>query len=282
MCDKIMLDGLPARQRRKMKKHILLGLFFLTIIEVYSQNINQKGNSIIERFLPPEGYERVTVEKKSFGNYLRTFPLKKYGSPVLLYNGDEKRNKVYISVFDFPLLKTDLIQCADAVIKLKAEYLYKYGKYSEITFHITNGMIVPFERFLDGEQLIVSGNNVTWKSGYKKEAVRDSFDDYLKFIYSYAGTYSLSKEAKRKSIGNITPGDFFIYGGSPGHVVLVLDVAINKKTGRKIMLLGQSYMPSQEFHILKSYENINPWYFVEDEVLKTPEWTFEKGSLMEF
>jgi len=48
------------------------------------------------------------------------------------------------------------------------------------------------------------------------------------------------------------------------------------------MLLGQSYMPSQEFHILKSYENINPWYFVEDEVLKTPEWTFEKGSLMEF
>ena len=59
-------------------------------------------------------------------------------------------------------------------------------------------------------------------------------------------------------------------------------VAINKKTGRKIMLLGQSYMPSQEFHILKSYENINPWYFVEDEVLKTPEWTFEKGSLMEF
>ena len=60
-----------------MKKHILLGLFFLTIIEVYSQNINQKGNSIIERFLPPEGYERVAVEEKSFGNYLRTFPLKK-------------------------------------------------------------------------------------------------------------------------------------------------------------------------------------------------------------
>ncbi|WP_455156519.1 DUF4846 domain-containing protein [Treponema socranskii] len=199
-----------------MKKHILLGLFFLTIIEVYSQNINQKGNSIIERFLPPEGYERVTVEEKSFGNYLRTFPLKKYGSPVLLYNGNEKRNKVYISVFDFPLLKTDLIQCADAVIKLKAEYLYKYGKYSEITFHITNGMIVPFERFLDGEQLIVSGNNVTWKSGYKKEAVRDSFDDYLKFIYSYAGTYSLSKEAKRKSIGNITPGDFFYLRREPG------------------------------------------------------------------
>ena len=81
---------------------------------------------------------------------------------------------------------------------------------------------------------------------------------------------------------NIIPGDFFIYGGSPGHVVLVLDIAINKITGKRIMLLGQSYMPSQEFHILKSYEKISPWYYIEDDILETPEWTFDKGSLMGF
>ena len=46
-----------------MKKYILLGLFFLTIIEVYSQNINQKGNSIIERFLPPEDMRELQWKK---------------------------------------------------------------------------------------------------------------------------------------------------------------------------------------------------------------------------
>lgn len=265
-----------------MKKIILFVIMISFTANFYSQSINKKGKSIIERFTLPDGYERIAVEKNSFAEYLRNYPLKEYGSPVLLYNGNEKRNKVYVSVFDFPLLKTDLIQCADAVIKLRAEYLYKNKKYSEIKFHITNGMLVPFDRYINGERVIVSGNNVNWKEGFKKGTSRDVFDEYLKFIYCYAGTYSLSKESKIKSVENILPGDFFIYGGSPGHVVLVLDVAINRKTGRKIMLLGQSYMPSQQFHILKSYENINPWYFVEDKILETPEWTFDKGSFMEF
>lgn len=265
-----------------MKKILLFLILLSFTANFYSQSINKDGTSIYERFILPDGYERIYTEVNSFSEFLRNYPLKKYGSPVLLYNGEEKRSKVYISVFDFPLLKTDLIQCADAVIKLRAEYLYQNKKYSEIKFHITNGMLVSFDRYINGERVIVSGNNVTWKDGYKKGSSRDIFDEYLKFIYSYAGTYSLSKEAKSKSIENIVPGDFFIYGGSPGHVVLVLDVAVNKKTGNKIMLLGQSYMPSQEFHILKSYEKINPWYSVEDDILETPEWTFFKGSLMEF
>lgn len=265
-----------------MKKLIIFLILLSFTVNFYSQSINPNGNTIIERFNLPEGYERISAEENSFAEYLKNFPLKKYGSPVFLYNGEEKRNKVYVSVFDFPLLKTDLIQCADAVLKLRAEYFYENKNYSEIKFHITNGMLVPFERFINGERIIVSGNKTFWKEGYKKGASRDVFEEYLKFIYAYAGTYSLSKEANPKSIENIIPGDFFIYGGSPGHVVLVLDVAINKKTGKKIMLLGQSYMPSQEFHILKSYENINPWYYIEDDILETPEWTFEKGSLMEF
>lgn len=265
-----------------MKKLIL----FITAITftacLNAQTINKEGKSIVERFTLPDGYERISAEENSFAEYLRNHPLKEFGSPILLYNGKEKINKVHISVFDFPLLKSDLIQCADAVIKLRAEYLYQNKKYSQIKFHITNGMLIPFERYINGERVLVSGNNVTWKSGYKQGSSRDVFDEYLKFIYCYAGTYSLSKESKEKSIEKIMPGDFFIYGGTPGHVVLVLDVAINKKTGKKIMLLGQSYMPSQEFHILKSYENINPWYYIEDKILKTPEWTFDKDSLMEF
>lgn len=241
--------------------------------------INRSGKNISERFLTPAGFERVECPEGSFGNFLRTYPLKEFGSPVLLYDGREKSSKVHASVFNMPILKTDLIQCADAVMKLRAEYLYAQGRYSEIEFKITNGMSVPFSKYASGERVAVSGNKTSWKSGYKKGYGREIFDEYMKFIYTYAGTLSLSQESKSRKISEIQVGDFFIYGGTPGHVVLVLDLAVDEKTGRKIMLLGQSYMPSQEFHVLKSYEIISPWYFVEDTVLQTPEWTFKAGCL---
>ncbi|MCK7517950.1 MAG: DUF4846 domain-containing protein [Ignavibacteriales bacterium] len=59
-----------------------------------------------------------------------------------------------------------------------------------------------------------------------------------------------------------------MFGGNPGHVVMVVDLAKDKSTGNRIMLLGQSYMPSQEFHVLKSNTDIFPWYYVRDEKLR--------------
>ena len=151
-----------------MKKiFIAVSMLFLTSL-IFSQQINQSGKNILERFLPPKNYERVEISENSFGSFLRKFPLKAYGSPVLMYNGQTKRNNVHISVFNMPLLNVDLIQCADAVIKLRAEYLYNQKRYSEIQFHITNGMLVHFEKFANGERVIVFGNKTQWKSGHKK------------------------------------------------------------------------------------------------------------------
>lgn len=128
----------------------------------------------------------------------------------------------------------------------------------------------------------VKENKVIWTNGYKCGTDREVFADYLLFIYQYAGTYSLSKEMKEKNVENLEAGDVFIAGGFPGHAVMTVDSAYDKKTNKKIMLLAQSYMPSQEFHILKSHTDISPWYHVEDEELITPCWKFEKGCLKEF
>ena len=56
----------------------------------------------------------------------------------------------------------------------------------------------------------------------------------------------------------------------------VLDMARNDG-GEKVMLLGQSFMLSQEFHILKNPEdNSSPWYKTETKgILTTPEWRFD-------
>lgn len=52
--------------------------------------INSSGNTVETRIRTPEGYSRVDVVDNSFGDYLRNFPLKEDGSPVLLYDGREK------------------------------------------------------------------------------------------------------------------------------------------------------------------------------------------------
>jgi len=40
-----------------------------------------------------------------------------------------------------------------------------------------------------------------------------------------------------------------IRAGSPGHAMLVVDVAEDER-GRRIYLLAQSYMPAQDIHIV--------------------------------
>jgi len=247
-----------------------------------SQSIDPAGRTIVERFAPPDGYARDAYPEPSFQSFLRSYPLKEFGAPVRFFDGRIKPTSYHVSVFDMPLLKQDLIQCADAILKLRSEYIYRERAYEKIEFTITNGMRVPFSKFAEGSRVIVSGSRTEWKDGFKKGRDREIFDEYLKFIYMYAGTYSLSKEAKSKSIERIRVGDFFIQGGSPGHAVLVVDLATHSRSGAKIMLLAQSYMPSQDFHILKSGADISPWYPVEAGSLTTPEWLFRENSLMSF
>lgn len=263
-----------------MKKVIFFILFMLHTM-LFSENLIIKNEKTIEsRFLTPNGYEREIYPKDSFGTYLRNLNLKEMGAPVLLYDGRKKFIESHISVIDMPILPQDLIQCADAVIKLRAEYLYSKKDYDKISFNLTNGMEVPFSKFVKGERVKVKGNKTTWAKGnYKTGYGREIFEEYLKFIYTYAGTLSLSKEMKKTDIKDIEIGDVFIQGGLPGHAVIVVDIAVNKETGEKIMMLAQSYIPSQELHILKSISFISPWYKVEDAKLITPEWLFERGSL---
>jgi len=77
-------------------------------------------------------------------------------------------------------------------------------------------------------------------------------------------------------------GDVFIKGGFPGHAVVVLDMAENDRTGQRVFLLAQSYMPAQDIHIMKNPTNasLSPWYKIPlDDTLRTPEWIFEKFDL---
>ncbi|HMR84409.1 MAG TPA: DUF4846 domain-containing protein [Niabella sp.] len=209
----------------------------------------------------PEGFVRVKSGNSSFGHWLRNIKLKK-DNTVYLYNGKVKPNQsAQYAVADIPVGKKDLQQCADAVMRLRAEYLFDQKRFSEIVFSDN------------------SGKKYSWKGG----ADPSSFPQYLERVFGMCGTASLEKQLKPLSVKNIKPGDVFIKGGFPGHAMIVADVARNKN-GKTVYMLAQSYMPAQDIHIVKNPAIPgSPWFEVnEGTEVVTPEWTFLSSQLREW
>lgn len=248
--------------------------------------INLSGKNLETRFLLPEGFQRAKADSNSFSAYLRKLPLKPDGSKVKYFNGEEKNSEgVYDAVVDLPIGKKDLHQCADAVMRLRAEYLYEQKQYDKIHFNFTNGWRCDYAEWMKGKRVAVNGNKTSWKQSAQPSNTEKDFWNYMEIIFSYAGSLSLSKEMKSVPVEDLQIGDVFILGGSPGHAVIVVDVAINPKTNQKIFMLAQSYMPAQETQILinPNDEKLSPWYSADfGETLITPEWKFDKSELKRF
>lgn len=247
---------------------------------------NLLGNTIQERFQPPQGFVREEESKTSFGSFLRNLPLKHSDSNVLYFDGAIKSNRnVYEAVVNLPIGKQDLHQCADAVMRLRADYFYSQKQYEKIHFNFTNGFRVDFSKWVAGYRIAIKGNKTSWVKTAKPSDSYQTYWKYLETVFMYAGTASLEKELRSINVLDIKIGDVFIKGGFPGHAVIVVDIAVNPKNKQKIMLLAQSYMPAQEIQILKNPNNssLSPWYAVDfGTSLKTPEWTFSSSQLKRF
>lgn len=244
--------------------------------------IRPQGMSLMERFPAPEGYTRTAAAENSFQSYLRCLPLKPDASPVMLYNGTRKGNQeVHAAVFDLPVFDSDLQQCADSIVRVYAEYFRSVGDYDAIAFHLTNGFLMDYPSWREGNRLLVEGNHVSWEKRASYDDSYETFLLYLKYVMMYAGTLSLDGESTPVSLDQIQAGDMFIKGGSPGHCVMVADVAVNDE-GERCFLLAQGYMPAQDFHILKNPSlDKDPWYYTGqiEYPLITPEYVFQEGSL---
>jgi Domain of unknown function (4846) len=221
------------------------------------------ADTLAARIAPPSGFARAAAEPGSWAEWLRSLPLKPQGAPVNLFNGSPKwRQDAHAAVIDIDVGTRDLQQCADAIMRLRGEWLFAAGRTREIGFNYTDGKRRNF--------------SARRKSDYA------SFRKYMTLVFAYAGTYSLERELKPVARVDIRIGDVFIKGGFPGHAVLVADMAVNPTTGEKRFLLVQSYMPAQDMHVLKNPASADgsPWYpaaFTGE--LVTPEWNFPEGAL---
>jgi hypothetical protein len=251
------------------------------------KNSYDSSLTIYSRIDPPTGFELVRDTANNFAQWLQNLPLKPDGSAVKLYDGNLKnRQNVHFAVLDIDVGTKDLQQCADAVMRLRAEYLYGTNQQNAISFNYTSGDAIPFKKWSEGLRPVVKGNKVQWKTTSNRASDYKTFKDYLWNVFNYAGSKSLSNQMQKVSdFSKIKAGDVLIVGGFPGHAMTVVETAINKSNGKKLFLLAQSYMPAQEIHIVKNFNNesISPWFEIpEDETIDTPEWTFKKENLMQW
>jgi hypothetical protein len=208
----------------------------------------------------PEGYKRVKADSSSFAGWLRQLVLKE-DKTVYLFNGTAKGNQqAQFAVLDISVGKKDLQQCADAVMRLKADYLFAQKKFDEIVFY-------------DNARGVY-----TFAPPYTKE----NYGTFMERVFGMCGSASLAKQLKTVSdFSAMQPGDVLIRGGFPGHAATVIDVAENAD-GKKIFMLAQSYMPAQDVHVLVNPvdENLSPWYAADDtNTIITPEYLFYKKEL---
>jgi hypothetical protein len=211
----------------------------------------------------PAAYKRVEAVPGSFAAWLRMVPLKK-DKTVYLYNGTVKRNQsAQFAVIDISVGNKDLQQCADAVMRLRAEYLFVQKKYDSIAF--------------------MDYSNKWYK--WQGTGSRNAFDNYLQTVFGWCGSASLEKQLKPVSrFADIKAGNVLVKGGFPGHAMLVVDIAVNAG-GKKLFMLAQGYQPAQDMHVVVNSGNLqlSPWYEIPDgNEIDTPEWIFYTSNLRDW
>ena len=224
-------------------------LFALLLLLLY-----RPADNVTNRFPVPSGYTRQKNKPGSFGEWLQKVPLKPAATPTKTYKGDIARTDAYTAaVADVSIGSQDLQQCADAVMRLRAEYLYQKKEYNNISFNFVSGFKCDYSHYANGYRY----KNGKWVLTAKKDYSYPAFLRYMNLVFSYASTLSLEKELQPvKNAEEIKAGDVFIKGGSPGHCFIVMDV-IENSNHHKQFLLAQSFMPAQNIQILKSEGS--PW-----------------------
>jgi hypothetical protein len=249
-------------------KRPALFLLLLASFVVACQSQPTNPYPAIGNIPPPSGYGRnYSPGGATFAAWLRKLPLKT-SRTVYLYNGRPKANQTaQFAVLDISVGNTDLQQCADAVMRLRAEWLYANHSWGQIFFFNEQGRCLKFP---------------DWARHRPDSTSRSSFDAYLRNVFMYCSTRTLDKQMRSKSIEKIEAGDVFLKGANPGHAMIVVDMACNAK-GEAMFLLAQSYMPAQDIHIVNNPMEpaISPWFRADKArvLFETPEWTFTTNQL---
>lgn len=256
----------------RLKKYLFTSLI---AVSCQAQPIQEKGviqNKEIKKVkeIPlPKGFVRQKTDSLTFGYFLQNLSFEK-DNTVYFYDGTKKQNQAqHYKVIKLELPKKDIQQCADAIIRLRADYFFNKKQYQTIQFKSST----------------TTYNFANWlqeNNPFKVDTVK-LYHQFLETVFINCGTYHLADLLKPKhQLNTIQVGDVFIKGGSPGHGMIVVDVAYNNTTSQTIFILAQSFMPAQSMHVVVNEENeeLSPWYVLDStKNLVTPGYSFSYAHL---
>jgi hypothetical protein len=235
---------------------------------------------------PPEGFERVPVPADSFAGWLRSLPLAPADTPVVLHDGRPLVDQSIIAaVVDIDTGASDLQQCADAIMRLRAEFLYSRGLLGAIGFDLVNSEYYPFSAYSRGTTPRQAGATITLAKEKPRGAGHGDLRRYLNLLFGFASTQSLAGELQPvASLRAAEIGDVFIRPGQPGHAMIIADMAANG-AGRRAVLLVQGSMPARGIYLLNNTQNaeLGAWFEIADgQPLVTPGYEFRPDELRRF
>ncbi len=238
----------------------------LTIVQAEKKyeinSTDPDGTTLQTRILPPEGYTRVPVDKGSFAEYLREYPLYPAGTALPVFDGRTKESPYTAAIFDITVGDEGYQQCADSIIRLYSDYYYENEQYDKISFMFSNGDECSYDRWKNGKRMLVLGDYSCEIPAAFPDDSEQQYRNYLKMVMRYAGTLSLMKESTVITPDELQIGDIVC---DETHVVMVVDMAVNEK-GEKCYLFGQSFIPAVCFHIVNDLEGgeTTPWFTEEE------------------
>ena len=272
-----------------------LSYFFIFNLQAQPQRYNKYNwandydlsSALINHIPLPAGYKRTAVAADSYADWLRRLPVKDGQRVSYTYDGRPAMSEdVVFAVLDIDIGTKDLQQCADAIIRLHAEYLYTLGKYRDIKYNFTSGDTSRFDNWIKGYRPLVDGNKVSWTKSVMVDSSYNSFRNYLDNVFMYAGTFSLEKEMDSiESYDSIQIGDALILPGFPGHAVMVADIIVNEESGERSYLLIQGYTPAQDIHVIKNPTRPDglPWFKLKPNTnLRIMHWIFDENNIRRF
>lgn len=230
-------------------------------------------SSVADAYPPPPAAIRIPGDE--FGSWLGQLRLAPADQPVRTYAGQIVAQDA--RVIELPLVPGDLQQCADTIIRLRAEWLREQGR--TISFRATSGDAIPWSRWTQGERPRAEGRGLTWSAGGARGESAESWERYLAAVFTWAGTRSLSVY-ETVPTQDPRPGDVIVQGGSPGHAVLVLDAA-RSPDGETFLLIGEGFMPAQNAHVQHGPEQ-GWWTWDPEHGLALPYWPLPASALRRF
>lgn len=220
------------------------------------------------------------TDTNSWAYFLQHLPEKE--GPVLDYRGVPiAGQQKSAALINYDVGTRDLQQCADALMRLRAEYLFGQQRYNEIQFHFTNGMLYAFLEYCSGKRPIPEGNNIRFSNTAPVAVSHQSLRRYLDIVYTYAGTLSLAKELHNTT--QFAIGTVVIRPGSPGHCFIITDEA-QTSSGEKLYKLVEGYTPAQSIYVLQNIRepDLGYWHRLTHGTIETASYTFTAYQLKTF